>query len=244
MPDARDLHEGIAVTDAAVADAFAAGLTETEISVHQSGHRAVLEEELVMVVAVPVDLAVEVVAVQALFARNEVVLEIPFLIGLGHEAEHRHHRAVEAPLRNSVQSSTTREYGTTCAVEIAREWIENHAFLKRHLSALRGGNQDDCPLASRICAPSMRLKSPVRKSVAGTENRFVRPERSNVPSQFPKKNSLFFTIGPPKFPPVALRLSSGLWARPEKFSSQVKVRMASLVNPVTPYRENRSSRIS
>src|SRR6185503_15663085 len=121
-----------------IADAFASCGAETEISVHQRSHRAVLEPELVIVGAVPVDLGVEVVTVQALFARNEIILEIALLIGLGNEIEHRHHRAVEASLRNDVHAAATREYGTTGAVEIAREGIENHAFLKGHQTALSG----------------------------------------------------------------------------------------------------------
>jgi hypothetical protein len=63
--------------------------------------------------------------------------------------------------------------------------------------------------------------------------------RSNVPSQFPKKNSLFFLIGPPRFPPVMFRLSLGLSVTPEKFSSQVNARKASL-----PYRVNKAPRKS
>ena len=34
--------------------------------------------------------------------------------------------------------------------------------------------------------------------------------RWNTPSQLAKKNSLSFLIGPPKFPPISLRISFGL----------------------------------
>ena len=36
-----------------------------------------------------------------------------------------------------------------------------------------------------------------------------KPTRSNVPSQFAKKNSLFFLIGPPRLPPLMLRVVFG-----------------------------------
>ena len=72
--------------------------------------------------------------------------------------------------------------------------------------------------------PSMRLKSPVRKSAVGTENRLERFTRWNVPSQFAKKNSLFLMMGPPRFAPSSCWLSFGLSVTPPKFSSQVKAR--------------------
>ena len=84
------------------------------------------------------------------------------------------------------------------------------------------------PAALRIGAPSIRLKFPVRKSAVGTEDRREKPVRSNVPSQFPKKNSLFFLIGPPRLTPSMLRLPSGLSVTPARFSSHVNVRSALL----------------
>ena len=90
------------------------------------------------------------------------------------------------------------------------------------------GTRMGVPAALRIGAPSIRLKSPLRKSAVGTEDSTEKPVRSNVPSQFPKKNSLFFLIGPPRLPPSMLRLPSGLSVTPARFSSQVNVRSALL----------------
>src|SRR6266851_3753951 len=82
------------------------------------------------------------------------------------------------------------------------------------------------PLASEIVAPSFLLKSPVRKSSAGTEKREERPTRSKVPSQSEKKNSLPFLMGPPRLPPSMLRMLLGFFVTPARFSSHQKARKA------------------
>ena len=66
------------------------------------------------------------------------------------------------------------------------------------------------PLAFEICAPSILLKSPVRKSSVGTENRPERPTRSNVPSQSVKKNSLLLLDGPAEAAAVDVSDAFGL----------------------------------
>ena len=71
------------------------------------------------------------------------------------------------------------------------------------------GTMMGLPAAFRIGAPSIRLKSPLRKSAVGTEKSSEKPTRSNVPSQSAKKNSLFFLIGPPRLPPSMLRMPFG-----------------------------------
>ncbi len=45
------------------------------------------------------------------------------------------------------------------------------------------------------------LKSPARIAAVGTPHVCVNPRRSWKRSQDPKKNSLFFMIGPPRVPP-------------------------------------------
>src|SRR5438105_6226038 len=84
------------------------------------------------------------------------------------------------------------------------------------------------PAELKIGAPSMRLKLPLRESAVGTDARRELPTRSKVPSQFPKKNSLFFLIGPPRLPPSMFRLPFGLFVTPARFSSHVNVRKALL----------------
>ena len=70
VADARELHERVAVAVAAVAQALAAGLAKAEVAVDQRVHQAVLEPELMPLVAVPVDLGVEVVAVAGAACRS------------------------------------------------------------------------------------------------------------------------------------------------------------------------------
>ena len=52
--------------------------------------------------------------------------------------------------------------------------------------------------------------------------------RSNVPSQFVKKNNLFFLMGPPRLAPSMFRVPFGLSLTPARFSSQVNARSALL----------------
>jgi hypothetical protein len=78
------------------------------------------------------------------------------------------------------------------------------------------------PLASKISGPSFLLKSPARRSAVGTEKSEEKPERSKVPSQLAKKNSLFFFIGPPMFAPSIFRIPLGLIFTPARFSSHRK----------------------
>ena len=86
------------------------------------------------------------------------------------------------------------------------------------------GTRIGLPLALRIGAPSILLKSPRRKSAVGTEEVTKRFTRSNVPSQSPKKNSLFFLMGPPILPPSMLRWPFGFSVTPARFSSHKNAR--------------------
>src|SRR5260370_7696331 len=85
------------------------------------------------------------------------------------------------------------------------------------------------PLALDMAAPSFLLKSPVRKSLVGTEKSAERPTRSKVPSQSVKKNTLLFLMGPPRLPPSIFRMPLGLSFTPARFSSQVYARSALLL---------------
>ena len=82
----RRLHERVAGADAAVAQTFAACIAQAEVAVNQRVHDAVLEPELVPLVAVPVDLGIDVVAVQTLRAGVEIVVDIASLVRGGTSA--------------------------------------------------------------------------------------------------------------------------------------------------------------
>ena len=81
LADAGDLHERVAVAEtAAGAQAIAACRAEAEVAMHQRVHDAVLEPQLMPFIAVPVDLGVDVVAVQALGTGVEVVGSVARLV--------------------------------------------------------------------------------------------------------------------------------------------------------------------
>ena len=133
LPDGRDLHAGGGLTEATIAQAVAARFTEAEAStIERRPHGAVLEPELVLVVAVPVDLGVDIVAVQALGARVEVVGGFPSSrnIGGGNQVQQRHRGAVQAGSGNDVELPTAGEYRAACTIQVARKGIEDHSFLK------------------------------------------------------------------------------------------------------------------
>ena len=85
------------------------------------------------------------------------------------------------------------------------------------------------PEASRIWSSRNWEKSPLRRAAVGTEARTKRFDRSKVPSQSAKKNSLFFLMGPPMLPPSMFRMFFGFLLTPERFSSQMKARVALLL---------------
>src|SRR3954453_8199213 len=90
------------------------------------------------------------------------------------------------------------------------------------------GTMIGLPAALRIGLPRNLLKFPFRTSGVGTELSTELLVRSNVPSQFVKKNHLFFLIGPPALAPSMFRLPSGFSVSPARFSSQVNARNALL----------------
>ena len=65
----------------AVAKARAASVSKAECAVHQCFHDTVFPENVVILGAVPIDLAVDVVAIQRLYSRAEVVVRRSRLIG-------------------------------------------------------------------------------------------------------------------------------------------------------------------
>jgi hypothetical protein len=132
----------VAITDAAVAHALSPCVTEAEVAVHKRVHDAVLEKELVPFVPVPIDLAVEVIAVETLGSGVEVVVDVTLLIRQRDQVEHRHHRAVQAACGDRVDSSAAREYASPGAVDRASEGIEDHSLAKRGKPALGCGNHD------------------------------------------------------------------------------------------------------
>ena len=64
------------ISQAAVTSAVANRLSEARHSMKFGLHRAVLDEDAVIGGAIPINLAIEVVAIQALGRRKEVVVDI------------------------------------------------------------------------------------------------------------------------------------------------------------------------
>ena len=91
------------------------------------------------------------------------------------------------------------------------------------------GTKMGLPEASRIWAPRNCEKSPVRRAAVGTVARTKRFDRSKVPSQSVKKNSLLFLMGPPMLPPSMFRMFLGFFATLARFSSHRKARVALLL---------------
>ena len=100
-PIAANLHECMTGTDAAVAETIAACRAQTEITIDQGIHDAVLAPDLVFLAPIPVDLGVHVVAVEPLRGLVEVVLQVARLVGLGNQRQQFHHRRVQARCRES-----------------------------------------------------------------------------------------------------------------------------------------------
>src|SRR3954468_13927847 len=90
------------------------------------------------------------------------------------------------------------------------------------------GTRIGLPAALRIGFPRKRLKFPFRTSGVGTDDSTELLTRSKVPSQFVKKNHLFFLIGPQRLAPLLFRVPSGFSLTPARFSSQVNARSALL----------------
>ena len=132
LSDGRHLREGSGRAEAPIAQAGAARFAQAEATTtERRAHDAVLEPELVLVIPVPVDLGVDIVAVQALGAGVEVVAVFPGKVGLGNQVQQCHHGAVQASLRDDVERSSVREDSTACAIQVTRVGVEDHPFLER-----------------------------------------------------------------------------------------------------------------
>src|SRR5262245_36571613 len=110
LSDACDLHERVALTNATVAHTFAASRAQAEIAVNQRVHNAVLEPEIVLLAPVPIDLAIEVVAVQALRARDEIIVCVPGQVWARDQSQQFRHGAVQPGSRDDVDPSTAGKY--------------------------------------------------------------------------------------------------------------------------------------
>src|SRR5439155_26983739 len=137
-----------------------ARLAEGGITMNQSGHGAVLEPELVFVIPVPVNLGVDVVAVQPLSGGLEVVADIPRLVGGRDQIQQLHHGSVEPGSGNNVEPSTAGKYRAACAVHVACEGIEHHSFPEWHRAPLRGGHRNGVALGIQNLRPQHSAEIP------------------------------------------------------------------------------------
>src|SRR5262245_4739816 len=142
LSDARYLHERVAVTDASGAQTWAASRAQAEVAMNQRVHDAVLEPEIVLLTPVPIDLAIEVVAVQALCAGFEIVVYVPGQVWARDQGQQFRHGAVQPGSRDDVDPSTTGKYGPVCAIRVAGEGIKDHPLPEWCGTALCSGHQN------------------------------------------------------------------------------------------------------
>src|SRR5205807_8100178 len=107
--------------EAPIAQAGAARFAQAEATTtERRAHDAVLEPELVLVIPIPVDLGVDIVAVQALGAGVEVVAVFPGMVGLGNQVKQGYYGAVQASLRDDVECFAVREDRAACSILVVR----------------------------------------------------------------------------------------------------------------------------
>ena len=135
----------MAPTQAAITDVLAARSAQRGPGAGEfRNHGAVLEIELVLFRAVPVDLGVDIAAVQFLGAGDEVVAEIPGLgqVGVRKQIQQLHHRTVQAAGGDDVRCAAGGNHGTARAIGIPCIGIKDHPFPKGHGATFGGGHQD------------------------------------------------------------------------------------------------------
>src|SRR4029453_11477448 len=137
---------------AAGAQTISSRLPKTEVSVDERVHDAVLEPQLMTLVPVPVDLCVDVVAVETLCSRVEVIGVVAGLIRLWNQRHHLHHRNVQPPLGDEVDTSAARKHGSARSISVATEGVENHALSERRGSTFCRGHEDrvSCRIENRV----------------------------------------------------------------------------------------------
>src|SRR5262245_29429359 len=100
----------MAVPNPSVAQTSASGLAQAEIAVDQRIHHAVLEPDLMVSTPVPVDLRVQVVAIQPLRTAVKEVVDVSRKIRVWHERQQLRHRGIEARSGNHVESPIARKH--------------------------------------------------------------------------------------------------------------------------------------
>src|SRR5262245_42923965 len=130
LSDAGGLHERMAIADAAVAQTGTTGCAQPEVPVNQRVHHAVLEEQLLLPPTVPIDLGVQVVAIQALCAAVEEIIDISAEIGLRNQRQQFRGGRAQARGGNHIEASVTRKYGPASAAVGAGGGIEDHSLAK------------------------------------------------------------------------------------------------------------------
>ena len=76
MPQCDELHKRMEIAQAAVASAVANRLSKARHTMKFRLHSAVLDENAVIGGPIPINLAIEVVSIQALGSRKKVVVDI------------------------------------------------------------------------------------------------------------------------------------------------------------------------
>ena len=109
-PDRGQLREGVAGTEAAIAEAIATGCAKAELALHECVHDAIFAPDLVLFAPVPVDLGIHVVAVEALGSLVEVILQIARTIGLGNQRGQLRDGRVEARGRDDVDPASAGKH--------------------------------------------------------------------------------------------------------------------------------------
>ena len=131
LAHARDLHERVTLAEAAAAQAWTTSIAEAELATDQRIHRAVLEPELMPLVAVPIDLGVDVVAVQRLRGSVEIVVRVTIQIRERHERQHLQHGAVQASLRDGVDLPAAGKHRTTGTIRLPEKGSKIIPSLRR-----------------------------------------------------------------------------------------------------------------